>query len=57
MIEFLRMLKPYRSAIVVALVLAFLQSLATLYLPTLIADVVDHGVVTGDTGYIIRRRG
>ncbi|TDD54125.1 ABC transporter ATP-binding protein [Nonomuraea terrae] len=32
----------------------FVQTLATLYLPTLNADIIDHGVVTGDTGYIVR---
>jgi len=34
--------------------LQFLQTIATLYLPTLNADIIDNGVVTGDTGYIIR---
>ncbi len=31
-----------------------MQTLATLYLPTLNADIIDNGVVTGDTGYILR---
>jgi ATP-binding cassette, subfamily B, multidrug efflux pump len=30
----------------------FLQTLAALYLPTLNADIIDYGVVKGDTGYI-----
>ncbi len=30
------------------------QSIATLMLPTLNADIIDHGVVTGDIGYIWR---
>jgi ATP-binding cassette subfamily B multidrug efflux pump len=54
MIRLLRFLKPYRPFIAVVLVLVFLQSLANLYLPTLMADIVDHGIVTGDTGYILR---
>jgi ATP-binding cassette subfamily B multidrug efflux pump len=32
----------------------FVQTLATLYLPTLNADIIDNGVVKGDTGYIMR---
>ncbi|KAB8194317.1 ATP-binding cassette domain-containing protein [Nonomuraea phyllanthi] len=32
----------------------FVQTLATLYLPTLNADIIDGGVVKGDTGYIMR---
>ena len=34
--------------------LQLVQTLATLYLPTLNADIIDNGVVTGDTGYIMR---
>jgi ATP-binding cassette subfamily B protein len=33
--------------------LQFLQTCATLYLPTLNADIIDNGVVLGDTGYIL----
>jgi ATP-binding cassette subfamily B protein len=32
----------------------FIQTLATLYLPTLNADIIDNGVIAGDTGYIMR---
>ncbi len=35
-------------------VLQLVQTLATLYLPTLNADIIDDGVVKGDTGYILR---
>ncbi|AQZ70193.1 multidrug ABC transporter ATP-binding protein [[Actinomadura] parvosata subsp. kistnae] len=35
-------------------VFQFVQTLATLYLPTLNADIIDDGVVKGDTGYIMR---
>ncbi|TGB12597.1 ABC transporter ATP-binding protein [Streptomyces palmae] len=34
--------------------LQLVQTLATLYLPTLNADIIDNGVVKGDTGYILR---
>lgn len=33
--------------------LQLIQTLATLYLPTLNADIIDNGVVKGDTGYIL----
>jgi ATP-binding cassette subfamily B protein len=52
MLRLLRFLEPYRLALAVVLLLAFLQSLANLYLPTLMADIVDRGIVTGDTSYI-----
>lgn len=47
-------LRPYRRPLTVVVVLQFLQTLAMLYLPTLNADIIDYGVVTGDTGYIMR---
>ncbi|MGX1130539.1 ATP-binding cassette subfamily B multidrug efflux pump [Streptomyces glaucescens] len=46
-------LRPYRKPIAVLVLLQFLQTCATLYLPTLNADIIDNGVVTGDTGYIL----
>ncbi|GIP40454.1 multidrug ABC transporter ATP-binding protein [Paenibacillus sp. J31TS4] len=49
-----RYLKPYRFPIGFVLILIFLQSLSDLYLPTLLADIVDHGIVLGDTPYIWR---
>jgi ATP-binding cassette, subfamily B, multidrug efflux pump len=47
-------LRPYRTAIAVVVVLQLVQTLATLYLPTLNADIIDNGVIKGDTGYIMR---
>ena len=52
MIKLLRFMKPYRLAIVLILIMAFAQSMANLYLPTLMADIVDNGIVKGDTNYI-----
>jgi ATP-binding cassette subfamily B protein len=46
-------LRPYRKPIAWLVLLQFLQTCATLYLPTLNADIIDRGVVTGDTGYIL----
>jgi ATP-binding cassette subfamily B protein len=36
------------------LVFQLVQTMANLYLPGLNADIIDNGVVTGDTGYIVR---
>ena len=49
--EYLARYKPWLSAVVA---LQFVQTLAALYLPTLNADIIDNGVVKGDTGYIMR---
>ncbi|MGW2157748.1 ABC transporter ATP-binding protein [Nonomuraea sp. NPDC001699] len=47
-------LRPYGKEITLVVLFQFVQTLATLYLPTLNADIIDHGVITGDTGYIMR---
>jgi ATP-binding cassette, subfamily B, multidrug efflux pump len=48
----LSFMRPYRKWLVIVVVMQFLQTLAALYLPTLNADIIDYGVVKGDTGYI-----
>ncbi|MFC7931021.1 ABC transporter ATP-binding protein [Streptomyces cinereoruber] len=47
-------LRPHRKSIALLVLLQFLQTCASLYLPTLNADIIDNGVVHGDTGYILR---
>ncbi|MFE3647730.1 ABC transporter ATP-binding protein [Streptomyces sp. NPDC059152] len=47
-------LRPYRRSIYLIVLLQLIQTLATLYLPNLNADIIDSGVVPGDTGYIFR---
>lgn len=49
-----RHLAPYGRELRYVLVLQLVATIAALYLPTLNADIIDNGVVTGDTGYIIR---
>jgi ATP-binding cassette, subfamily B, multidrug efflux pump len=51
--KLLGLIKPFRRSIAVVLVLALAQSLANLYLPRLMADIVDHGIVLGDTRKIL----
>jgi ATP-binding cassette subfamily B multidrug efflux pump len=45
-------LKPYWKSISVIVVLLLMQAIANLYLPTLNADIINNGVLKGDTGYI-----
>jgi ATP-binding cassette subfamily B protein len=54
MLKLFRSLKPYAFPIACVLVLVALQTLSELYLPTLMSDIVDTGIMNGDTGYILR---
>jgi ATP-binding cassette, subfamily B, multidrug efflux pump len=47
-------LRPYVKVLAAVAVLQLLQTLATLLLPSLNADIIDKGIATGDTGYIWR---
>ncbi|GAA2226802.1 ABC transporter ATP-binding protein [Streptomyces amakusaensis] len=46
-------LRPYKKPIALLVLLQLLQTSATLYLPNLNADIIDDGVVKGDTGRIL----
>ncbi|MGL5824470.1 MAG: ABC transporter ATP-binding protein [Nocardioides sp.] len=46
-------LKPYRGVLAMVVVLQFTATVAALYLPSLNATIIDQGVATGDTGYIL----
>ncbi|MCU85982.1 ABC transporter ATP-binding protein [Listeria monocytogenes] len=48
----MKRLKPYWLSITAVLVLTFGQVIGQLYLPTLMSNIIDKGVVTGDTDYI-----
>lgn len=50
-------LRPYRKELALIALFQLMQTLAALYLPTLMADIIDYGVVKGDTGYIMRTGG
>lgn len=55
MVDLLRTyLRPHRGALAVIIVLLLVQAVGNLYLPNLNADIINDGVVTGDTGYIVR---
>ncbi|EPD53632.1 hypothetical protein HMPREF1210_00455 [Paenisporosarcina sp. HGH0030] len=52
MIKLLKYLSVYKWLVFAVVGLVFIQSMADLFLPTLMADIIDKGVVTGDTPYI-----
>ena len=47
-------LRPYWPQLCGVIVFQLAQSIASLYLPTLNADIIDNGVAQADTGYIVR---
>ncbi len=47
-------LRPYKRWLAIIVVLQLVATIATLYLPSLNADIIDQGVVTGDTDYILQ---
>ncbi|MDD2421697.1 MAG: ABC transporter ATP-binding protein [Heliobacteriaceae bacterium] len=54
MLKLIRFLKPFAKSAALVLVLMFLHSLAQLYLPTLMAAIVDTGIINGDIPYILK---
>ncbi|MFF8604801.1 ABC transporter ATP-binding protein [Streptomyces sp. NPDC015346] len=46
-------LRPYRRTLALVVALQLVQSLASLALPTLNADVIDNGVLRGDTALVL----
>lgn len=52
MISLFKGLKPYAWSLVGIVLFLFAQAMAELYLPTLMSDVVNNGMLKGDTGYI-----
>jgi len=53
MLKLFRNLKPFALPVAIVLVLVFGQAMAELYLPTLMSDIVDTGIMQGDTAYIL----
>ncbi|MET7749840.1 ABC transporter ATP-binding protein [Micromonospora sp. NPDC005367] len=47
-------LRPYSKPLAAVVLLQFVGTMASLYLPSLNADIIDLGVARGDTGYIMR---
>ena len=47
-------LQPYKNLLLVVVAFQLIGTIASLYLPTLNADIIDNGVIRGDSGYIVR---
>jgi ATP-binding cassette, subfamily B, multidrug efflux pump len=47
-------IRPYRRLVAVLMVLQLISTLASLYLPTVNAAIIDEGVAKGDTATIVR---
>jgi ATP-binding cassette subfamily B multidrug efflux pump len=47
-------LRPYRTQLLLVIGLLLVQAIGNLYLPDLNADIINNGVVQGDTDYILR---
>ena len=51
---FVTYLRPHWRVLILIAFLLLIQAIANLYLPSLNADIINNGVVTGDTAYILR---
>ena len=54
MLKLFRYLKPYKWQVLLVVLLTTVQSLAQLYLPNLMADIVNNGIVGKDISYIVQ---
>ena len=50
-------LQRYRRPLLAVVGLQLVGTIASLYLPSLNAEIIDRGIATGDTGYILRLGG
>jgi ATP-binding cassette subfamily B multidrug efflux pump len=50
-------LRPYARPLAVVVALQLVGTMASLYLPSLNADIIDKGIAKGDTGYILTTGG
>jgi ATP-binding cassette subfamily B protein len=49
-----RFLQPYRRELAIVVAFQLVGTMASLYLPSLNAQIIDSGIARGDTGYILR---
>ena len=57
MLKLFRLITPYRGYVALVLVLALAQSIGSLLLPRLMAEIVDQGIVKGDQRAILQTGG
>ena len=53
MLKLYKQLKPYIASLTVIGILLCIQVATSLFLPTLMAEIVDKGIMNGDTSYIL----
>jgi len=53
MLKLYRFLKPYTAMVIGVLIFVFLQTIGDLYLPSLMSDIINDGVMQGDTKKIM----
>lgn len=53
----MRYTRPYRGVIWLIVALQFIATIASLLLPSINADIIDQGIVLGDTRFILERGG
>ena len=49
----LRFMKPYRALVAVTLLVLLVDNVGTLLVPTMLADMINIGIGTGDFDYIV----
>ena len=54
MLKLFKHLKPYSKQLIFVLILLFIQTMTQLYLPTLLSEIVDTGIINGDVNYILK---
>ena len=50
-------LRPFRTWLLIVVLLQLVQTIAGLFLPSLNADIIDRGIAAGNTGYIVSTGG
>ncbi len=54
MLKLFKHLKPYTLTVIVTIILIFLQSIAELFLPSLMSDIINNGILKNDINYILK---
>lgn len=57
MLKLLKGLKPYSVSVLGVLILVFISTMTDLWLPDLMSEIVDTGIVKGDIAFILGRGG
>ena len=57
MFKLFKNLKPFTVSVLAVMILVFIQSIAELFLPTLMANIVNIGIINEDTEYILKTGG